>query len=179
MNRNSKGAGRRPDAGRRGAAPVPNGRIEERRGGFSLVELLVSVSIVGILAAIAIPNMRNMTFRARATTVAADLAVLRQATLEYNGDVHTWPADAGAGVVPPELTGYLPDGFSFDGDGYQLDFENLFFPTGLPGDPTTTRLIGAAVTSTDTRLHNAVAELLGGNIVASAGNTHTVVIDRS
>jgi type II secretory pathway pseudopilin PulG len=143
------------------------------------VELLMAVSIVGILAAVAIPNMRNMTFRARATTVAADLEVLRVATLNFNGDRHAWPADAAAGVVPTELNGFLPDGFSFDGNGYQIDFENLPFPGGLPGDPTTTRLIGASVTSTDDRLHNAIAELLGGNIVWSLGNTHTVVIDRS
>jgi prepilin-type N-terminal cleavage/methylation domain-containing protein len=154
-------------------------RPDARRGGFSLVELLMAVSIVGILAAIAIPNMRNMTFRARATTVAADLEVLRLATLDYNADMHGWPADTPAGVVPPELVGHLPEGFSFDGNGYQLDFENIPFPSGLPGDPTTTLLIAATVISTDDRLHNAVAELLGGNIVASAGNTHTVVIDRS
>jgi prepilin-type N-terminal cleavage/methylation domain-containing protein len=154
-------------------------KLDARRGGFSLVELLVAVSIVGILAGLAIPNMRNMTFRARATTVAADLEVLRIATLNYNGDQHGWPADAAAGVVPPELAGFLPDGFSFDGNGYQIDFENLSFPTGLPGDPTTTQLIAANVTSSDDRLHNAIAELLGGNIVASVGTTHTVVIDRS
>jgi prepilin-type N-terminal cleavage/methylation domain-containing protein len=154
-------------------------RRDARRGGFSLIELLMAVSIVGILAGLAIPNMRNMTFRARATTVAADIEVLRVATLSYNGDVHGWPAETGPGVVPAELNGFLPDGFSFDGNGYQLDFENLSFPGGLPGDPTTTQLIGASVTSADQRLHNAVAELLGGNIVATVGNTHTVVIDRS
>ena len=94
------------------------------RGGFTLVELLVTVSIVGILAGLAIPNMRNMTFRARATNVAADFEVLRVATLSYNGDQHAWPAERASGVVPPELVGFLPDGFSFAGDGYELDFEN-------------------------------------------------------
>jgi type II secretory pathway pseudopilin PulG len=139
----------------------------------------MAVSIVGILAGLAIPNMRNMTFRARATSVAADLEVLRVATLTFNGDAHTWPAESPAGVVPPELVGYLPEGFSFDRNGYQLDYENLSFPTGLPGDPNTTQLIGASVTATDDRLSNAIVELLGGSIVASVGNTHTVVIDRS
>ena len=161
------------------SAEAVRARRDERRAGFSLVELLIAVSIVGILAGLAIPNMRNMTFRARATTVAADIEVLRLATLNLNGDLHMWPAEVGPGVVPPELNGFLPDGFSFDGNGYQLDFENLSFPGGLPGDPTTTQLIGASVTSADDRLHNAIAELLGGNIVASVGNTHTVVIDRS
>lgn len=149
------------------------------REGFSLIELLMAVSIVGILAGLAIPNMRNMTFRARSTTVAADLEVLRVATLNFNGDRHTWPAEVGPGVVPPELTGFLPAGFSFAGNGYTMDFENLSFPGGLPGDPTTTLLIGVTVISADARLHNAVAELLGGNVVASSGLSHTVVIDRS
>ena len=150
-----------------------------RRGGFSLVELLMAVSIVGILVGLAIPNMRNMTFRARATSVAADLEVLRVSTLQYNADRSAWPSEAGPGVVPPDLVDFLPEGFSFDREGYQLDYENLAFPTGLPGDPTTTQLIGAAVTAPDDRLSNAIVELLGGTIVASAGNTHTVVIDRS
>jgi len=154
-------------------------RPDARRGGFSLVELLMAVSIVGILAGLAIPNMRNMTFRARATTVAADLEVLRVAVLNYNAAQQRWPSEVGPGVVPPELTGFLPDGFSFDGNGYQIDYESLSFPGGLPGDPTTTQLIGAAVTAADDRLSNGIVELLGGSIVASVGNTHTVVIDRS
>jgi hypothetical protein len=101
------------------------------------------------------------------------------ATLSYNGDLNGWPSEVGPGIVPPGLSDFLPEGFSFDGNGYQIDYENLSFPGGLPGDPTTTQLIGAAVTSTDDRLSNALVELLGGNIVASVGNTHTVVIDRS
>ena len=159
----------------RGSQP----KRDVRRAGFSLIELLMAVSIVGILAGLAIPNMRNMTFRARATNVAADLEVLRVAALTYNGDQHRWPAERPTGEVPPELNGFLPEGFSFDGSGYQLDYENLSFPTGLPGDPNTTQLIGAAVTAVDERLSNAIVELLGGSIIASIGNTHTVVIDRS
>ncbi|MBM4183020.1 MAG: prepilin-type N-terminal cleavage/methylation domain-containing protein [Gemmatimonadetes bacterium] len=162
-----------------GISAKSSGRRRLGRGGFTLVELLVTVSIVGILAGLAIPNMRNMTFRARATSVAGDLQVLRVAVLNYNGDSQAWPAETPSGTVPPELTGYLPDGFSFSGNGYELDFENIPLPLGLPGDPNASLLIGASVTAPDDRLSNGIAELLGGTIVFSVGNTHTVVINAS
>ena len=154
-------------------------RLDNRRGGFSLIELLVAVSIVGILAGLAIPNMRNVTFRARATAMIGDLNVMRQATLDYNADQNSWPANVPSGVIPPELVGYLPEGFSFQGDGYELDFENVSLPLGLPGNPNVTRMVGASVTAPDDALSNAIVEVLGGAIVASSGNTHTVVFDAS
>jgi prepilin-type N-terminal cleavage/methylation domain-containing protein len=153
--------------------------MDARRGGFSLIELLMAVSIVGILAGLAIPNLTSMTYRARATEVAGDLEVVRVATVSYNGDSHRWPADAALGAVPPELTAYLPEGYTFQGNGYEIKFENLSFPGGLPGDPTTTQLIGATVVVERDELSNAIVELLGGSLVVSAGKTHTIVIDRS
>jgi prepilin-type N-terminal cleavage/methylation domain-containing protein len=145
------------------------------RDGFTLVELLVTVSIVGILAGLAIPNMRNMTFRARATSGAAGIEAISVA----NANAHAWPAEAASGVVPPELVPYLPDGFSFQGNGYELDFENISLPLGLPYDPNVSQLIGASVTAPDDRLSNGIIELLGGRVISSIGNTHTVVIDAS
>jgi prepilin-type N-terminal cleavage/methylation domain-containing protein len=149
------------------------------RGGFSLVELLVVMSVVGILAGLAIPNMRNVTFRARATAVFGDLNTLRQATLDYNADQNGWPGDEVSGTVPAGLVPYLPEGFSFTGEGYELDFENITLPFGLPSDPSVTRMVGAAVTAPDDALSNAIAEVLGGAIISSVGNTHTVVFDAS
>lgn len=159
--------------------PVSSPTVSSRRGGFSLIELLMAVSIVGILAGLAIPNLQNMTYRARATSVAADLEVVRVAAVNYNGDQHAWPSTAGLGTVPTELNGFLPEGFSFTGDGYQLQYSNQAFPGGLPGDPTTTQLIFVSVTVDRDELSNAVVELLGGALVFSSGNTHSVVIDRS
>lgn len=161
------------------SANVNGVRIDRRRGGFSLVELLMAVSIVGILAGLAIPNIKTVQYRARAADVAGDLEVVKIATVSYNGDQHSWPADAALGTVPPELNGYLPEGFSFQGNGYELKFENYALPSGLPGDPATRQLIAVSVTATDQQLSDAIVELLGGGLVFSAPPTHTVLIDRS
>lgn len=153
-------------------------RPDRRRGGFSLIELLMALSIVGILAGLAIPNLRNMTWRARATEVAGDLEVVKISTAQYNGDAFNWPAEVGQGVVPPELVGHLPGGFSFQGNGYELDYDRLT-PVVIAGDPNTTQLIAVSVVIDTDELSNAVLELLGGSIIYSVGRRHTVIIDRS
>ena len=154
-------------------------RFDARRGGFTLVELLLTVSIIGILTGLALPNLRNMQFRARAVDVAGDLEVVRVATVSFNAEVHAWPADATLGTVPPELNGFLPDGFSFQGDRFELKFEHYALPTGLPGDPSTRQLIAVSVTVDEDELSNAIIALLGTSLVFSVGRTHTVMIDRS
>ena len=170
----------RSGGGRRSASlSEKGGRVDSRRGGFTLVELMVVAAIVGILAGLAIPNLRTVLLRARATELAGDMEVIRTAALSYNGDNHTWPAEAGAGAIPSGLSEYLPDNYSFVRNGYQIDFENWSLPGGLPGDPSTHTLIGVSVVVSDPALGNALIELLGNAIVFSVGNTHTVVIDRS
>ena len=166
--------------GPKGAAgPRRDGRADPRRGGFTLVELLVVSAIVGILAGLAIPNLRTVLVRARATEIAGDMDVVRTAVLSYNGDYHTWPSESAAGAIPGGLDEYLPDGYSFQRNGYQLDFENWSLPGGLPGDPGTHTLIGVSVVVEDPPLSNALVEFLGSAIVFTVGTTHTVVIDRS
>lgn len=170
---------RSPGRSARGSRPRPDGRAAARRGGFTLVELMVVAAIVGILAGLAIPNLRTVLLRARATELAGDMEVVRTAVLGYNGDHHTWPEEAAAGAIPSGLTEYLPENYSFTRNGYQIDFENWSLPGGLPGDPSTHTLIGVSVVVQDGNLSNALVEFLGSAIVFSVGMTHTVVIDKS
>ncbi len=153
--------------------------LDSRRAGFTLIELMIVAAIVGILAGLAIPNLRTMIYRARAVEMAADMEVVKLAALNYQGDNHTWPAEASLGSVPTGLDAYLPADYSFVKDGYQLDYENWALPSGLPSDPSATLLIGVSVTVEDPTMGNALLEFLGTAIVFSVSTTHTIVIDRS
>lgn len=160
-------------AGWRAGAPRDDGR-----SGFTLVELLLVMVIVGVLAQIAIPNYRALTVKARAVDLVADIEVVEQAARGYQADLHSWPAETATAVVPPGMGSYLPDGFSFTGEDFSLDWENLPVPGGLPGDPGTTRILGVAVVTDNDELGRALVELLGDSGWYLVGNSYVRIVDR-
>jgi prepilin-type N-terminal cleavage/methylation domain-containing protein len=64
-----------------------------KKKGFTLIELLIVVAIIGILAAIAVPNFMNAQVRAKLARVEADLKALATALTMYRFDNGRPPND--------------------------------------------------------------------------------------
>lgn len=75
---------------------ISRGREDGRHSGFTLVELLIVIVIVGILAAIAIPKYSAMKERARVAEIVSDLRNVATAQESYLHDHNTYAADASA-----------------------------------------------------------------------------------
>jgi general secretion pathway protein G len=80
----------------------PVSRFPFPESGFTLLELLVVMAIIGILAAIAVPALKDSPQRAREATLKEDLFSMRSVIDQYHGD---------KGNYPPDLQTLVTDGY--------------------------------------------------------------------
>lgn len=73
-------------------------RLSNRKG-FTLVELLVVVAIIGVLAAIAVPRFTDATASANGAKLQADLRAIDSAIMIYYAANNAYPADIAALVT--------------------------------------------------------------------------------
>ena len=142
-----------------------------RRRGFSLIELMTVMAVIGLLAALGIPRYREMKRRAFSANVASDFNTVRVAAYNYFADHSTYPPDGASGIPPAALVPYLPQNFEFANGIYTLDYD--VWPSPL--NPTQ-MVIGVTVTSGDQELVNMIARnILAGGMGLNVGNGYTYI----
>src|ERR1051325_6798395 len=86
--------------------------MSDRRG-FTFIELLVVVTILGILANLALPALTTLRTRAEAAHVIGDFEAVGVGALDHFTAKGFYPPTGAWGVVPPDLVAGLPANFTF------------------------------------------------------------------
>jgi prepilin-type N-terminal cleavage/methylation domain-containing protein len=79
-------------------------RINKRRGGFTLVEIMIVVAIIALLAAIAVPGFLRARKRAQASRILNDLRLIDSAVDQYAIETNR---STGSTVNVADWTNYL------------------------------------------------------------------------
>jgi general secretion pathway protein G len=67
--------------------------VRRRCGGFTLLELLVVVAIIGIVVTVAVGQYQRSIRKAKEAVLKEDLYIMRQAIDQYFADKGEWPPD--------------------------------------------------------------------------------------
>jgi len=146
-------------------------------GGFTLVEVLVVVAILGILVNIAVPRYMEARQRAIAATVVGDYHLLHQAVYEYYGDHGEFPRNRGRGREPLELRPYLGQKIRWQQGDLAYQWENWVRKDGTPKRRKTGVLYGFSVFTDDESLMSAIEKVYTGPTTRIGKNRITFVIE--
>lgn len=133
-------------------------RTQEKSSGFTIVELLIVIVVIGILAAITIVAYNGIQSRAQDSRRVSDIAQIKKALLAYDV-VH------GGVVRAPAYTGYAPGA---DYGGWDVSAESnwlLFLRAShgsMPVDPTNTNPIKTNNIATGNQLYSYYCYPAGG-----------------
>jgi prepilin-type N-terminal cleavage/methylation domain-containing protein len=113
-------------------------KINKRRGGFTLVEIMIVVAIIALLAAIAVPGFLRARKRSQASRILNDLRLIDSAVDQYA--IETNKA-SGATVAITDWTNYLKKGSVLYNTGADLFSQAYGSQTvdSLPRVPVSTK----------------------------------------
>ena len=152
------------------------------RRGFTLIELMTVISVMGLLASIALPKYQQIRKKADSAETVAAMSAVRLAAFQYNEATGNWPATAASGKVPTGLATYLSGGGTkiFSASYHKLQWTTL----KVAGrNPPAAQVITASIT--DGVVCKSVFGLWGGagnkelvGSCAAKSGTVTLYVDR-
>ena len=95
------------------------------RTGFTLMELIIVVAVVGILATIALPALKDVPRRAAEAVLQSNLHIFRDVIDQYHGDKGHYPATLDALVESGYLRAIPRDPITKSSDTWQVVYEEI------------------------------------------------------
>src|SRR5438105_1528254 len=92
-------------------------RLNKRRGGFTLVEIMIVVAIIALLAAIAVPGFLRARKRSQATRILNDLRMIDSAVDQYAIETNK---STGNTVAVADWTNYIKKGTALYNTGTSI-----------------------------------------------------------
>ena len=120
-------------------------KLNSRRGGFTLVEIMIVVAIIALLAAIAVPGFLRARKRSQASRIINDLRLIDSAVDQYAIETNK---TSGSTVLVADWTNYLKKGtnlYTTGADIFGTSYGNQNVDT-LPRVATTTKTALSDVT---------------------------------
>jgi general secretion pathway protein G len=97
--------------------------LKRNSKGFTLIELLIVVAIIGIIAAIAIPNLLNAIDRGKQKRTMADMRSVGTGIESYAVDNNVYPVAATAAALKTVIEAGAYMKIMPDKDGWSHDFQ--------------------------------------------------------
>ena len=132
--------------------------------GFTLIELMIVVAIVGILAAIALPAYQDYIIRSKMSEVEAAVAACKTSVAEYTASHGSLPADNTTAGCSTSTTQYVDGSVANSGfDGTAVNYTSAI-PQG--GNTIACKLVLTPGTVTSDAV---IASWTGSSVVSGTG----------